>query len=1030
MGYYTSFVRVFARANDTIVSSTLYLCYTPEMLTKVRKLFDPAQRILRNAEKRLPEITEKLKEYDSKPNSELTRIIAKHKEELKVLAEKISFEEKSSIRLRKKTDTLSKIEIEIYQKLQALLPEVYAILDIATKRKVGMSRFDVQFLAGSILATGQKLVEMKTGEGKTITFQLPLFLYGLTGRGAHLVTVNDYLAKRDGEYAGHIFGELGITVGIITPQAAYKFIPDSELAEKKGPDAAKERAAHGEAIKISNLNGTNLLECSKMDAYACDVVYGTNNEFGFDYLRDNMARTYSSRVQRELYFCIVDEADSILIDEARTPLIISAPAADSNNLYASFAQLVKLLKEEDDFVIEHKERAVNLTDAGIAKMEKLLGVKNIWEDYRLAHHMENALKAQVFYDREKQYMVRAGEVVIVDEFTGRVLPGRRYSEGLHQAIEAKEGVAIQQESKTLASITFQNFFRIYKILCGGSGTILTEQEEFFKIYNLECCDIPTNKNMVRKDESDRIYRNKEAKFNAVVSEIIETSKTGQPILVGTTSISDSEYLSNQLTKEDIRHEVLNAKYHEREAQIVAKAGAIGAVTVATNMAGRGTDIPLGDGAREVGGLYVIGTERHEARRIDNQLRGRSGRQGDPGMSRFYVGLDDQIMKMQGGETIQRIMAATNFPVDLPIESKLVSRSIERAQKRMEGMYFDSRKHVVEYDDVINQQREIFYSRRLRYLTLADELAEALASEKKSDEDKNKLQKLEDQLQSEFDEAITGKARSISENYSVFTEHEGKTTTEANSEIAKLIMSVAADNSLMIAANYLKLFKEDIKTSAQLEEVITRHLTEDKGDQEKIFSFTEKLLQTAINLKLKEISNLGSLVHVIFIEVMDELWTTHLEFMQDIREGIGLRGIAQLDPLVEYKNEGFKAFTGFISRLSDRALNLFLQISEVRIQPAQEIPAAQISTNAAEIENLLTGTREIGAEKPQRVEVITKEDNKSAKRKELGVPEKWGRNDECFCGSGKKYKKCCLGLSPEEQAAKIKKYGGIKKGVIA
>jgi preprotein translocase subunit SecA len=922
------------------------------MFKFLRNYFDPSVKIVKSHQPTVSKIREFIKQYEDKPTSELRRIIEKHREELKDLNSRIPADQRSSTKMRRKTDTLSKAELDLYHRIQEIMPEVYAILSLTTKHKIGIMHFDVQFLAGSVLASGQKLVEMKTGEGKTMTFQLPLFLYGMTGRGAHLVTVNDYLAKRDGEYAGHIFSELGLTVGVITPEASYKFITDAELREVKGEEVAKEREKQKQ-IKVSGLRGLNLVEVSKKEAYGCDVVVGTNNEFGFDYLRDNMVKSVSDRVQRELYFCIVDEADSILIDEARTPLIISAPAGESNDLYVSFAKLVPKLKRDTDFVVEEKERAVNLTDEGIAKMERLLGVKNIWEDYRLAHHLENALKASIFYRKDKEYIVRGGEVLIVDEFTGRVLAGRRYSEGLHQAIEAQEGVTIQQESRTLATITFQNFFRIYKILCGGSGTIMTEQEEFFKIYNLEGAEIPTNLPIIRKDESDRVYKDKNAKFKAVVREIVEAHETGQPILVGTTSIADSETVSELLDKEKIEHEVLNAKYHEREAQIVAKAGEVKAVTVATNMAGRGTDIPLGSGATEVGGLYVIGTERHEARRIDNQLRGRSGRQGDPGKTRFFVALDDQIMKMQGGEIVQRIMEFTNLPEDLPLEARMISGAIERAQKRMEGMYFDARKHVVEYDDVVNQQREIFYGRRMRYLQLISRFEEAYQQSEEEQHKKLHSAALEE-LVAEFKSLISDKVEQLN---AIALAGGSDKQEESVAELVAALLSMGSDQLFLETANKLKLYKDKLSTVAELSERLQNYWLENIKTPEQGSEFLQKFLRTAIELKLNKVRNHAGLIRAVVLDVLDELWTLHLDYMQDIREGIGLRGVAQLDPLVEYKNEGFTAFAQFISKVNQESLTALLQVSEsVVTAPTQDL--SKLITNDQQITDLLTGTREI------------------------------------------------------------------------
>jgi preprotein translocase subunit SecA len=693
------------------------------------RFLNPNQRAIKQVEPLVDEILVKEDEYKNKDIDEMRKQVEQMRTEIKKLIDTIPPMARMPLANEefKKYDAIEK---QIRDLLQSYVIDLFAILREVNRRKLGKPHYPVQLKAATILAKGHSLTELRTGEGKTQVFHLPAALYGLTGRGSHVITVNDYLARRDGEYAGHAFADLGISVGIITPQASYKFVPDDQLKATKGVDAQKERE-NLDISKLSDMKGVNLVECTKKEAYQQDVLYATNNEVGFDYLRDNMVFDIEERVQKELYFCIVDEADSILIDEARTPLIISAPAEASNDLYEKFAQIVKNLKVDKHYNVDEKVRSVTLTDEGVEYVEKLLGVQNLWEDYRLAHHLDNALKAEVLYKVDDDYLIKDGEILIVDEFTGRVLAGRRYSEGLHQAIEAKESVEIKRESKTMATITFQNYFKLYKILSGGSGTILTEAEEFYKIYNLDSFEIPTNQPIIREDLTDKVYKDKKAKFNAVSEAIAEIHKTGQPILIGTASIEDSEYLSGILDKKNIEHEVLNAKFHEREASIVANAGLKNAVTVATNMAGRGTDIPLGEGVTDLGGLYIIGTQRHEARRVDNQLRGRGGRQGDPGITQFYTALDDEIMRIQGGEIVSKLMTATKLPDDMPIESKIIGRSIETAQKKMEGAHFDTRKRVVDYDNVINQQREIFYLRRLNLLSLS---ADAL---NKDDKEKSK-----------------------------------------------------------------------------------------------------------------------------------------------------------------------------------------------------------------------------------------------------------------------------------------------------
>jgi preprotein translocase subunit SecA len=637
------------------------------------------------------------------------------------------YEKLSDSALKAKTVEL-KERLSKDAKLDGLMIEAFAVVREASKRTLGQRHFDVQLMGGMVLHEG-KIAEMKTGEGKTLAATLAAYLNALEGRGVHIVTVNDYLARRDGEWMSKIYHALGLTVGIIQNLGiSYLFDPEYKPEPKEEDD---ENPAH---VQMENLR-----PCDRCTAYAADITYGTNNEFGFDYLRDNMARDVAHLAQRDLRYAIVDEVDSILIDEARTPLIISAPAEESAALYSQFAAIVPRLKDKEDFELDEKDKAVSITDDGIQKVEQLLGVKGLYSasNIALVHHLEEALKAQVLFKKDRDYVVKDNEVIIVDEFTGRLMPGRRYSEGLHQAIEAKEGVEVQRESETLATVSFQNLFRLYHKLSGMTGTAETEAEEFHKIYKLEVVAIPTNKPMVRVDHHDLIYKTEQAKFNAIVERIIELHQAGQPVLIGTISITKSEILSRQLRQRGIEHEVLNAKNHEREAQIIAQAGRAGAVTVATNMAGRGVDIILGGLPKDerehkevvtAGGLYVIGTERHESRRIDNQLRGRSGRQGDGGASTFYISLEDDLMRIFAGERLRGIMNRLGLPDDQPIEHSLISRSIESAQRRVEGHNFDIRKHLVDYDDVANKQREIIYSRRRKLLKM-DPLADAWLHEK-------------------------------------------------------------------------------------------------------------------------------------------------------------------------------------------------------------------------------------------------------------------------------------------------------------
>ncbi len=923
------------------------------MKFSIKGLFDPSKKALKNAHSRVEAIQEYLQKYKIYSDAQIRDEILAIRKEVTKLAEEIPAQYKISLMPANKDESYVQKEHKLQAFLLEKIPQVYAAIGEILQRKIGYSHFPVQLTAAVILAQGYKLTELKTGEGKTLVFQLPAALYGLTGRGSHVVTANDYLAKRDGEYAGHILHDVGITVGIITPDQSFRFVSDEEALALKG-DEIKEALSKQKVKNPGDCEGLNLIECTKKEAYACDVVYGTNNEFGFDYLRDNMTMNLENISQRELYFCIVDEADSILIDEARTPLIISSAAEESNELYVRFADLVPHLTKDEDYTVDEKAHAVFLTDNGSEKMEKMLGVSNIWQDYALAHHLENALKAEVFYKNDVDYIVSNGEVKIVDEFTGRILEGRRYSEGLHQAIEAKEKVAIKQESRTLGTITFQNFFRLYKILAGGSGTILTEAEEFYKIYNLESIEVPTNKTTIRIDHIDRVYKNRKVKFEAVVEEIIKMHEKGQPVLVGTTSIEDSEYLSKLLELKGLEHQVLNAKYHERESKIVANAGKKGAITVATNMAGRGTDIKLGgknatdEEFQEVvslGGLAVLGTQRHEARRIDNQLRGRSGRQGEPGMTRFYVSLDDDIMRIQGGDIVKRVMDMTNLPENLPIEARSVGRSIEGAQKRMEGMHFDVRKTVVEYDDVVNQQREIFYSRRRRILELLDNVTKAF-DKKDSEEAEENLKLAKTDILNMLGEKMHKEIDLIIKQH--------LDVEQQTFDLEKVIedyLDLAPDRLATAALEQLNLTNESNASKA------LKQINQSKSPaefQEVLNSVCDKMIE----IKIPEFGNdLPMVAKLLILRTMDQLWTEHLDSMKALREGIGLRGYAQQDPLVEYKNEGFEMFDNLIANIDSQIARRFLKIQRVvnQLDPQQR---EQIRTNVEEVKDVNTGTREI------------------------------------------------------------------------
>lgn len=886
--------------------------------------------------------------------------------------------------------------------LYEILPEAFAVVREASKRVANHRHFDVQMTAGYVLFDN-KVAELFTGEGKTLAANLPLYLYSLTGRGAHLVTVNDYLARRDAEWDGHILNALGIKVGAINSGKQYRFATDEEVLKIKGDDAKAlikerdEKAKLAGRLKYDHMTGVNLIECSKQEAYACDVVYGTNNEFGFDYLRDNMARTPEERVQGPRYFVIVDEADSILIDEARTPLIISTSAQTANDLYKKFASLANQLSTEKHYVVDEKTHSVSLTDEGIDQVERILGVKNVYEDAQLAYHLDNALKAKELYKLDDEYMIRNGEILIVDEFTGRAMEGRRYSEGLHQAIEAKEGVEVKRESKTMATITLQNFFRLYKYLSGMTGTALTEAEEFSSIYKLDTIVVPPNKPIVRDDKTDLVYRSQMGKFRAIVEDIKEHNAKGQPILVGTTSVEKSEILSEMLSKEGIKHNVLNAKQHEREAHIVSEAGQKGAVTIATNMAGRGTDIALGDGVKEVGGLYVIGSERHESRRIDNQLRGRSGRQGDPGESRFFVSFEDELMRLFGGDRMQLIMTQVGLDDDTPIEVGILGKTIENAQKKVEAYNYDIRKHLVEYDDVLNQQREIIYTIRRKILQ-ADTSQKFDISTKtlKHDLDISKtidIESIQDHLDgfSFAREESWGVPELDQFNY-IYSPLEKWILKKELEYIDYLFASEMQDDGQIDNIEERNLFVQ-IKNllTDEILDVVAKQLgyknqvelfrALDKMARVEKITYVKRMIMMAMIIHMHAIGVLPmkALSKVLILEAYDRFWMEHLDTMADLREGISLRNLAQRDPLVEYKNEGFQMFDDMLKKIDESVVTRFFR---VRLMNRQE--QTPIQTNQSD----------------------DKRPGKTEKQKTITKSKKIGRNDPCPCGSGKKYKKCC------------------------
>lgn len=881
------------------------------------------------------------------------------------VAEVRAFEKRDEIRaltladLPAKTEELKK-KISDGATLDSILPEAFAVairaceLLVGHKETIGrqefewnMVPFDVQILGGIALHKGM-ISEMKTGEGKTLVCTLPVYLNALSGKGVHVVTVNDYLAKRDSQWMGVLYKALGLTVGVVV---------------------------HG------------LTTDERRAAYGSDITYGTNNEYGFDYLRDNMVSTIKQQVQRGLNYAIVDEVDSILIDEARTPLIISQPAEESTTKYMQYAMLVTNLQENVHFTKDEKQRAAVLTDEGIKKMEQLLNVENIYTEkgFEEVHHIEQALRAYAIYQRDVDYVVsNTGEIVIVDEFTGRLMPGRRYSHGLHQAIEAKEHVEVQRESKTLATITFQNYFRLYKKLGGMTGTAKTEEEEFESIYKLRVLVIPTHRPMVRDDRPDAIYRTVSAKFKAVAKLAKEKHALGQPVLIGTTSIEKSEVLSLLLKQEGVPHQVLNAKQHEQEAEIVANAGQKGSVTIATNMAGRGTDIKLGEGVQGLGGLAILGTERHESRRIDNQLRGRSGRQGDPGESQFFVSMEDDLMRLFGGDRLKMMMERLNVPEDVPLQNGMVSRSIEGAQKRVEGHHFDTRKHVLQYDDVMNKHREIIYKRRQKIL-------------EKIDETNSTEQKTDGSLHEDILNSIRKEARTVVMANTIGHDPEKWEITKIIDELSGL--------------------------HPQLRELILEEKLKTFVDAEKMAEFVEHALVSFYDIKCKASGEevVAQAERVVTLRSIDTHWMDHIDDMSHLREQVAFAGYAQRDPVIEYQDQGFRRFQTLLANIETAIIRTILQIDFNQFAPRQILEQAEqelagLTTNEAQIEGELDQTG-VGALN------VLNENNRNtmvgqALQQQLGgqriaAPKaapassanKVGRNDLCPCGSGKKYKKC-------------------------
>jgi preprotein translocase subunit SecA len=833
--------------------------------------------------------------------------------------------------LRAKTQEF-KDRIAKGETLDALAPEAFAVVREAAFRVLNMRHFDVQLVGGLALHEG-RISEMKTGEGKTLTATAPVYLNALAGKGVHVVTVNDYLASRDSAQMGKLYGFLGLSTGLIV---------------------------HG------------LTDQQRRDAYFSDVTYGTNNEFGFDYLRDNMKTELSRFVQREHNFCIVDEVDSILIDEARTPLIISGPSETNTGLYVKVNATIPGLQKDSDYIVDEKSRSISLTEDGISKLEKRLNVDNLYDPHNIEylHHVQQALKAHVIFKKDVDYVVRDNKVVIVDEFTGRLMPGRRYSDGLHGALEAKEHLQVENETQVLATITFQNFFRLYKKLSGMTGTADTEAVEFKKIYNLDVVVIPTNRTLIRKDEQDEVYRTAREKFELIADEIATAQKRGQPVLVGTVSVEKSELLSSLLRKRNIPHEILNAKNHSREATIIANAGQRGNVTISTNMAGRGTDIVLGEGVRELGGLYVIGTERHESRRIDNQLRGRSGRQGDPGRTKFYLSLEDDLMRIFASDRLSAIMGRLGMKEGEAIVSPMVTRAIEKAQRRVEEQNFSSRKHVLEYDDVMNQQRQVVYARRRKILEGAIDTA-----------------------------FMSDAVRSIAEG--ILSKYSPETSAAKEWDMAAVAKELQTE--FHIDFDVAKLNAGETAVAGMIEPIHDQVMAAYNSKREKVGEELMKRIEA-----------------YVYLQIIDQSWKEHLRSMETLQDSVRLRGYGQRDPLQEYKKEAFKMFESLMVRIEDETVLALIRMPPPEIQyedapqvaepdesqlnfvhPDAHAPTANAQGNTGEEDGdgmIYHGSRDTSA--ARSAETVRRDQ------------EKIGRNDPCPCGSGQKYKKCHGRLSGE------------------
>ncbi|MFH1631510.1 MAG: preprotein translocase subunit SecA [bacterium] len=893
--------------------------------------------------------------------------------------------------LKAKTDEF-KDRLSKGETLEDISREAFAVVRETARRTLGQRHYDVQIMGGLVLHRGQ-IAEMRTGEGKTLTSTLPIYLNALSGKGVHVVTVNDYLAKRDAVWMGQIFAFLGLTIGCIQHESGYRY---DETFKAKGPEELtelEELDQKRDKTGSFKVQMDFLRPAERNEAYSADITYGTNNEFGFDYLRDNMATQKEQLVQRsELNYAIVDEIDSILIDEARTPLIISAQAEESADLYFKFADIVKDLKVDADYNVDEKMRAVTFTEDGLTRIEKRLGVDNLYTagGLELIHHAEQALKAHAVFAKDVDYVIQDGEVKIVDEFTGRIMEGRRYSEGLHQAIEAKEGVEVKRESRTMATITFQNLFRMYNKLSGMTGTAATEAEEFGQIYGLEVVEVPTNQPIIRDDFTDRIYKSEKGKWMAVVQDVKDLQEKGQPVLIGTVSIEKNEMLSDFLRRAGIRFEVLNAKNHEREAQIIAQAGKRGSVTLATNMAGRGVDIVLGgnpgtaESQKEIldlGGLHVIGTERHESRRIDNQLRGRSGRQGDPGSTLFYVSLEDDLMRIFGSDRVKGMMDTLKIDETTPIESKMISKSLEKAQSRVEGRHFDARKHILEYDDVLNKHRKAIYDQRTAILM---------------DDDLDTRGQILEMLEREVERVVffhTGEEESAAGSFKA-GESESDWDPKEIVEVLRTIMPISSGLEAKVREAFPQISKDKEKLAGQRTIVIDAFMEEVRTK----FAKVEETIEDKEQLKKME--------RTILLRAIDNMWVNHLDEMKYLRRSVGLRGYGQRDPLVEYKRESYGLYNALLENIDREVVYNIMKIYDQALAAQKVIKLAPSIIERARLQfagaQKTMGPQARAAAAAVASGTTPSEDQPASVKSDVS---KAGRNDPCPCGSGKKYKKC-------------------------